>query len=241
MEKRYALSIIIPTFNEAANIATLISFLQNNTAGRSIEVIVIDGGSTDDTVIIAAAAGALVAISPKKGRSRQMNHGASLARSEILYFLHADCLPPPAYGDKIRAEIKKGYSSGCFRLQFHPSHWFLRANAWFTRFDCNAFRFGDQSLFVLKDTFAKTGGFDERLNVMEDQEIIHRLKKYGKFKVMPYRIVTSSRKYAVNGIYKMQGIFFLIYFLYQLGMSQNKLTALYRRLIKQHKMKHEAR
>jgi rSAM/selenodomain-associated transferase 2 len=236
MGKAYALSIIIPTFNESGKIAALIDSLQKDNRERLIEIIITDGHSTDDTVAVATRAGATAVVSPNKGRSAQMNYGASIAKSGVLYFLHADSLPPTGYADKIAEQIKNGYSIGCFRLQFDRDHWFLKVNAWFTRFDYNAFRFGDQSLFVLKDIFIQAGGFNEKLIVMEDQEIIHRLKKYGKFKVMPQAIITSARKYTVNGIYKMQGIFFLIYFLYKTGLAQNKLTALYRKLIKQDKV-----
>ena len=236
MEKAFALSIIIPAFNEAGNIATVINSLQKNNTGKLIEIIITDGQSSDDTVVLATKSGAKAVVSPNKGRGAQMNYGASFAKAGVLYFLHADSLPPTGYADQILQEIKNGYSMGCFRLQFDTANLFLKANAWFTRFDYNAFRFGDQSLFVLKDVFIKAGGFNEKLVVMEDQEIIHRLKKYGKFKVMPQAIITSARKYTINGIYKMQGIFFLIYFLYKMGVSQNKLTALYRRLIKQDKV-----
>jgi rSAM/selenodomain-associated transferase 2 len=236
MEKGYALSIIIPTFNEAEKIAVLINFLRKNSPDRLIEIIITDGQSTDDTVAVATRAGATVVVSPNKGRGAQMNYGTSFAKADVLYFLHADSLPSTGYADKIAEQIKNGYSIGCFRLQFDRAHWFLKANAWFTRFDYNTFRFGDQSLFVLKEVFIKAGGFDEKLIVMEDQEIIHRLKKYGKFKVMPQAIITSARKYTVNGIYKTQGIFFLIYFLYKIGVPQNKLTGLYRSLIKQDKV-----
>ena len=236
MKKAHALSIIIPTFNEAGNIVALIDYLRKNEVGELIEIIVTDGQSTDNTVGVATSAGATVVVSPNKGRSAQMNYGASFAKAGVLYFLHADSFPPAGYADKISHQVKKGYGIGCFRLQFDTAHWFLKANAWFTRFNYNAFRFGDQSLFVLKDIFIKAGGFNEKLVVMEDQEIIHRLKKYGKFKVMSHAIITSSRKYTQNGIYKMQGIFFLIYFMYQIGMPQSKLTSLYRRLIKQDKV-----
>ena len=145
-------------------------------------------------------------------------------------------MPPIGYAGNILKQIKNGFSIGCFRLQFDTANWFLKANAWFTRFDFNVFRFGDQSLFVSKDIFTKAGGFNEKLIIMEDQEIIHRLKKYGKFTVMHQAIITSARKYTVNGIYRMQGIFFLIYFLYLIQVPQNKLTALYRGLIKQGKV-----
>lgn len=40
--------------------------------------------------------------------------------------------------------------SGCFRLPFDYEHWFLKTNCWFTRFDVNEVRFGDQSLFITK-------------------------------------------------------------------------------------------
>jgi rSAM/selenodomain-associated transferase 2 len=236
MKKAYALSIIIPTFNEAGNIEAVINSLKKNDTHELIEIIITDGQSTDDTVVVATNAGATVVVSPNKGRSAQMNYGASFAKADILYFLHADSFPPIGYADKISDQIKKGHGIGCFRLQFDTPHWFLKANAWFTRFNYNAFRFGDQSLFVLKDIFIKAGGFNEKLVVMEDQEIIHRLRKYGKFKVISQPIITSARKYTLNGIYKMQGIFFLIYFMYRIGVPQNKLRALYRTLIKQDKV-----
>ena len=100
----------------------------------------------------------------------------------------------------------------------------------------NAVRFGDQSLFVTKDVFKKCGGFDENLLMMEDQEIIHRIKKCGKFIVLNESITTSARKYLDNGIYRMQGIFFKIWLLYYLGYSQEYLLWLHRKLIRKHKL-----
>lgn len=202
------LSIIIPTYNETKNIARLINYLQSNTSDHLIEIIVSDGQSTDNTVEVAGAAGARVVVSPSKGRGVQMNYGASLAQANVLYFVHADSFPPHDFSDKIAEQVKKGINIGCFRLKFDISHWFLNANSWFTRFDVNAFRFGDQSLFVAKNIFEKAGGFHRQLIIMEDQEIIHRLKKYGKFKVMHGTVITSSKKYSENGIFYTQGVFF---------------------------------
>ena len=91
-------------------------------------------------------------------------------------------------------------------------------------------------LFVTKDVFQKTGGFNERLFMMEDQEIIHRIKKYGRFKVVNDVVTTSARKYLDNGIYRMQAIFFRIWFLFYLGYSQERLLKLHRRLIRKHKL-----
>ena len=230
------ISIIIPTYNEADQINQTIKRVQELTAGEDIEIIITDGGSVDETIIIATACGAKVIMSEHKGRAAQMNAGALVAAGEILYFLHADSIPPKGFIPKILKEYRSGAVSGCFRLAFDHSHWFLKANAWFTSFDINAVRFGDQSLFVTKEVFKKCGGFREDLLVMEDQEIIHRIKKHGKFIVMNDTVTTSARKYIDNGVFRMQGIFYRIWALYYLGYSQERLLKLYRRLIRNNKI-----
>jgi rSAM/selenodomain-associated transferase 2 len=229
------ISIIIPAYNEASAIAGCIAATRQACAGALPEIIVVDGGSTDETISVAQAAGAKVVSGPK-GRGRQMNYGASIASGEILYFLHADSLPPQNFNTSIMNAWQKGASSGCFLLAFDYDHWFLKANSWFTRFDVNAVRFGDQSLFVTRGVFDKSSGFREDLIIMEDQEIIHRLRKHGRFVVMDDFVVTSARKYLENGIYRMQGIFFRIWALYYLGYPQEQLLTLYRKLIRKHKL-----
>lgn len=231
------ISIIIPVYNEEDYIGKTIRYLSDcNKAALINEIIVSDGGSTDETVNEAECAGARVIISPVKGRAAQMNKGVSIAKGNILYFLHADSIPPKDFTGQILDACNEGAVSGCFRLAFDYNHWFLKANVWFTRFNVNAVRFGDQGLFVTKDVFQKAGGFREDLLMMEDQEIIYRIKKYGRFKVMNDVVVTSARKYLDNGIYRMQGIFFYIWLLYYLGYSQDHLLKLHRRLIRKHKL-----
>jgi len=231
------ISVIIPTYNEEENIAKTIEEIKIRDTEKLIsEIIVSDGQSTDQTVSIASNAGATVIVSEKKGRAAQMNYGSSIAKGQILYFLHADSIPPRNFTIHILNAFKKDYSSGCFKLAFDYQHWFLKANCWFTRFDVNAVRFGDQSLFVTKDVFEKCCGFDETLLMMEDQEIIHRIKKYGKFTVMNRTVTTSARKYLDNGLYRMQFIFFHIWFLYYLGYSQKNLLKLHKKLIRKTKL-----
>ena len=229
------ISIIIPVINEAEGIEQHIKKIREACATDAIEIIVVDGGSDDQTLATAENAGAIV-VSSEKGRAKQMNCGALVAKGEWLYFLHADSLPPNKFDLLILNAVEKGALSGCFRLEFDIDHWFLKANAWFTRFDVNAVRFGDQSLFVLKQVFKNSGGFNEDLVVMEDQEIIHRIKRSGKFVVINDAVTTSARKYEKNGIYKMQGIFFRIWALYYLGFSQEKILKLYKKLIRKHKL-----
>ena len=231
------ISIIIPAYNEETQIANTIEAIKKQSDAVHItEIIVADGGSKDKTVAVARATGAIAVVSPYKGRAAQMNYGAAVATGSILYFLHADTLPARNFTTDIINTVNKGIEAGCFMLNFNHAHWFLKVNCWFTRFDVNAIRFGDQSLFITKEKFMQTGGFNELHIVMEDQEIIKRIKKIARFKVIQKPVITSARKYLENGIYKTQAIFFIIYFMYQLGYSQQALVNTYRRLIRQDKL-----
>lgn len=232
------ISVIIPVYNEGGLIGKTIRFLKALTDNNRefFEIIVCDGGSQDNSVKEAERAGAVVVKSERKGRAAQMNAGARASAGSILYFLHADSTPPKTFCTDIQQAVRNGYPMGCYRLRFDLDHWFLKANAWFTRFDINAFRYGDQSLFVTREHFDKAGGFCEKHMMMEDNEIIGRLKRLGKFIVLPDEVITSARKYIENGIFKMQGAFYLIYFLYQIGYSQEKLLNTYRKIIRQDKL-----
>ncbi len=95
------ISIIIPTYNEADHIAQTISKTYSANGEHQIEIIVVDGGSTDE-----------------KGRATQMNKGASVAKGDVLYFLHADSIPPKNFTDCILNAVNKNFISGCFRLSF---------------------------------------------------------------------------------------------------------------------------
>ncbi len=230
------ISIIIPTYNEANTIAQTITRTHAANGSSEAEIIVVDGGSEDDTLNIARQLGVTAVKSDRKGRAAQMNKGATVARFPLLYFLHADSIPPNGFITQIVDAHSQGAQSGCFRLAFDDNHWFLQGNAWFTRFDVNAVRFGDQSLFTTKEVFEKAGGFREELIIMEDQEIIHRLKKHGRFKVLNDYVTTSARKYLDNGVYRMQGIFYCIWAMYYLGYSQEQMLKAYKRFTRNHKL-----
>ncbi|MFN6945522.1 MAG: TIGR04283 family arsenosugar biosynthesis glycosyltransferase [Cytophagaceae bacterium] len=230
------ISIIIPAYNEAENIGKLVAYLKKCPGNENFEILVADGQSSDETPDVAGKAGATAVLCPEKGRAAQMNYGAKKAKGTILYFLHADSYPPEDFYTKIIMALKSGNKSGCFRLRFDYDHWFLKLNCWFTRFNIDSFRFGDQSLFVEKDTFTRIGGFNEKLIVMEDNEIIRRIKKHSTFKVIDDSVKTSARKYLENGIYKLQFVFLFLYVLYKLGYAQETLLKTYKKLIRQDKM-----
>ena len=174
------ISIIVPTIDEAARIGGLLRYLRwaagiNN---QSVELIVVDGGSQDDTRDIVRAAGADQVLSASRGRARQLNAGAAAAASPVLYFLHADARPDPDFLSHIVAAIAGGLGCGCLRLRFVDPPAVLRFHSWLVRLRWRMVRFGDQSLFVLRDQFRRCRGFRETLFLFEDQEIVRRLRRH---------------------------------------------------------------
>lgn len=227
-----SISIIIPTFNEAAVIDKLVGFLIRNNNGMVKEIIVSDGGSADETVQLAAKAGAQVVTSPQKGRAAQMNYGASCATGEILYFIHADTYPPASFATDIMQAIQDGYSFGRYRTKFDSSKKILLFNAWFTRFDLFICYGGDQTLFMDRKLFEQIGGFNSSMRIMEDYDIIIRAKLTGaRYKIFPSAALVSARKYDTNSWIRVQTANYTIIRMYKKGASQNEMVHRYKELL----------
>lgn len=225
------ISIIIPTYNEETHILSTINYLLLQPGSDQVEILVVDGGSHDRTIELVMTTSCSLLISPLKGRAIQMNYGATFAKGDIFYFLHADCRPPLNFITLILHFHQQGRDSGCFYLKFDHPHWFINTIAQLTRLNFSFIRFGDQSLFISKLLFAKIGGYDEQCIVMEDHEIIKRIQRVGSFKVIPGFITTSARKFLENGPYKLMCIYLYIYLLYYLKIPQSILLKQYRALI----------
>lgn len=225
------ISIIIPVFNEEEHIGKLVAYLKKHGQNELVEVFVIDGGSTDQTQKRANEAGAGVFLSPQKGRAAQMNFGAAKASGDILYFVHADTLPPASFATDILASVKKGYEMGRYLSKYKSKNWLLKLNAWLSRFDTFEGMGGDQTLFITRKLFDRAGGFDGGMKIMEEFDFCARARKLGKYNIVPKAVLISARKYEANGWLKVQRANFTIVKMYKKGASQEAMVAAYKRLL----------
>jgi rSAM/selenodomain-associated transferase 2 len=233
------ISIIVPVLNEARNIERLLQHLSANAKyPHLLEIIVVDGGSTDGTQAkVAEISKRLTSVSvqgivAEKGRAVQMNAGAKYAKGTILYFLHADSLPPKNFDALIQQEVSQGNPAGCFRMQFDSSHLWLQLAGWLTQFKWRACRGGDQSQFITSQLFWDIGGYDETYTIYEDNILINELYARRKFVVINKKLLTSARLYREKGVFKLQYHFWAIYVKKWLGADANELYAYYKKHVR---------
>lgn len=200
-------------FDDAEALSWLLTDL-NRQQGVRLQPIVADGGSTDSSRVHAEQAGATwLACGP--GRARQMNAGARQAGGEWLCFLHADSRL--ADDRQLRRAVDQLQAGSAADLV--AGHWSLvfarqaagqpgRLRAFLYRFmqakTATGRRYtinGDQGLLIRRADFHTLGGFDESLPFLEDQRFAAQLERIGHWQRLPGHLVTSARRFEVEGEY----------------------------------------
>jgi rSAM/selenodomain-associated transferase 2 len=194
-----------------------------------MELIVVDGGSSDATAAIAAAAGARV-LRSQPPRAVQMNAGAAAACGDILVFLHADTRLPDDVAHQVTSTLAApGVCAGAFHLHIDAAAPGLRlierAANWRAHF--LQLPYGDQALFMPMGTFWELAGF-RPLAIMEDFEMVCRLKRRGRVALAPGCAATSARRWQRQGILKTWILNQWLIAAYHLGVPTDHLARWYR-------------
>lgn len=226
------LSIIIPTYNEAAHIERLVRYLKQEGGDLVSEILVVDGGSHDDTATLAQHAGAKVLHSPVCSRAAQMNLGAKHANESVLYFVHADAFPPAGFARDIQEALEAGYQMGCFRYRFDSPRAILKFNAWFVRFQFLWCQGGDKTFFIRREVFDSFGGYDERFVVMEEYDFLQKAMKKHRLRIIPRDVVVSARKYEKNSWLRVQLANATAFTLFRFRVDPRRIRDTYKRMLR---------
>jgi rSAM/selenodomain-associated transferase 2 len=220
-------SIIMPVLNEEAVLEHQLSNLVCQISHHDCELLIVDGGSTDRTIEIAQRFSRV--ISSPRGRAAQMNTGADVATGEVLLFLHADTLLPDDAFSAIEHTLKaQEVIGGAFRICFNCDQWPYRLVAFTTNLRSRIRKIftGDQAYFVRSVSFKAIGGFPDQ-PLMEDLEIITRLRKIGKVVLLPQYVTTSARRHEKIGLIRSVLSMWYLRTLYKFGTSPTKLHHMY--------------
>lgn len=221
----YDISIVIPTLDEAGGISQTVAGLVGQPG---VEVIVADGGSEDRTVSLATAAGARVILAPP-GRGSQQNAGARAAQGRVLLFLHADTRLPDGFAMQIRDALgRPGIAAGAFRFAVDATGWRFRLLEYCTnwRAACFGLPYGDQALFLPAARFQAMGGFRE-IALLEDLELVCRLRKMGRIALLATPALTSPRRWHRLGWVRTTVINQMILLGFFCGLGPDRLARWY--------------
>lgn len=193
-------SVVIPTLNEARQIAACIASIPRD---QDVEIIVADGGSHDQTIELARSLGA-VTLSATRGRAAQMNAGAAIARGELLLFLHADTrLPANGLSEVARLLAHPDVALAAFRLGIDHHSVALRCIEVLANFrsKCLGMPYGDQALAVRTSLFRALDGY-ANMPFFEDFDFVTRVHRHGSIKVSRLSVKTSARRWLRGGVFR---------------------------------------
>jgi rSAM/selenodomain-associated transferase 2 len=205
-------SIVIPARNDAAALARTLDALDGLQQRAQAEIVV---AAADDPACTTRAAGERVRLLWPEGSTRAalMNAGAAVAAGDVLFFLHADSVPPADALAHIEAALADArVVGGAFEHRFAETAWSLRAINLVNRVRYRLTHnwYGDQGIFVRADVFRALGGYRD-LALMEDLDFSQRLKRRGRSVLIQTPLVTSGRRFLARGPWRT--FFFIVWLL----------------------------
>ncbi len=222
-----SISIVIPTLNEAENLAATLASTESSV---DLEIIVVDGGSSDETLELAQSFGVRL-LTTAAGRARQVNAGGLAASGDVLLFLHGDTRLPRGFERHVVDIMgKPGVVAGAFNLGIDGSEFGFRIIEMLANFRSRVWQmpYGDQAIFLRGEVFRALGGFPDMV-VMEDFVLMQRLRKRGRVAIAPVAVKTSARRWRKLGILKTTLINQTVLLAYFLGSNPQRLARWYRR------------
>lgn len=109
------LSLVVPVFNEADNVALLHAGILEAIGQRTFEIIFVDDASLDDTILRLKQLSpvTIVCLQEHGGQSCAMDAGIKEAQGEIIVTLDGDGQNDPADIPLLLAKIDDGYEVVC--------------------------------------------------------------------------------------------------------------------------------
>lgn len=183
-------SIIIPALNASRTVQACLNACLHQSLPSTVqtEVILVDDGSTDNTVALAqACAVRVIQHTASKGAAAARNSGIAAATGEIILFTDADCVPQPNWvaemlrpfqdptvqgGKGIYATRQPELVARFVQIEYEDKYDLLRRQPTIDFIDTYSAGYRTAVLQA-------TGGFDEAIRYVEDQELSFRLAAAG--------------------------------------------------------------
>jgi GT2 family glycosyltransferase len=209
------ISVIIPVYNCRPHIKNTLDALTAQDVDVEFEIIAVDDGSTDGTADFIHSYDPRIRVIPQsnQGPAAARNHGAQLARGEIILFTDDDCVPdrnwlremlrpfadPEVVAGKGRYRSDQPEIVARFvQLEYEDKFDYMARDTYIDFIDTYSAGFRRQ-------VFLKSGGYDTEFPVAcaEDIDLSYRLSQEGyKMVFIPQAVVRHTHPAGIAGYLK---------------------------------------
>jgi glycosyltransferase involved in cell wall biosynthesis len=215
----------VPAHNEEDYLGATLDAL-NRQDYPECEIVVVANGCTDRTADVAREKCTRLVTLREKGLGVSRNLGARIATGDLLIFLDADTLLEPDALRIIAQQFTGRDAGGTLKGQPDSGRFAYRLIYWLKNFIHRfVVRTGSSGVIICwRKHFESVGGFNERLELRENSELIRRLKRFGGYKYIGITAATTSmRRYERRGVWTIVWLWIKLWFLsFFSDLSQRK-------------------
>lgn len=203
-------SIIIPAFNEEKTVEKTLKALKNQTF-KDFEIIVKDGGSTDRTVELAKKYADKIVCKSDFSAADARNQGADYAKGIFLVFVDADTELPRDTLERFAQLIqnKEIVGGSCRKIPQDGDlidrmiYEFVNISTFFSYYLHIGGAHGN-CMLIRKSVFNAIDGFNPKIKIAEEQELVRKARKFGKFAfLLDIGVFESARRIQAWGKLKL--------------------------------------
>ena len=193
------IAIVIPVLGDSALLRALLDQVADwKLQPREIIVVAADA---DPRLSDFCKAHHCLNLGSEPCRGKQQDQGARAAQAGILWFLHADAAPHSSSLAEISQAVAGGSEGGHFLFAFSGMPMYRKTIiAWLTnlRVRLGGIPYGDQGIFVRRDTYLNCGGFPHQ-PLFEEVSLVRKLRSRGRFQALAAPIGVSPRRWERDG------------------------------------------
>jgi glycosyltransferase involved in cell wall biosynthesis len=209
------ISVVLPAYNERDTVVRALKSLHNQTYER-LETIVVANACDDDTAKVARDFATRVIETSTQGISHAKNIGYSESNGSVCSFMDADSLAEEHLLEEVYKSIVQGYDGGKAkirpfdddRLRAKVFCWYSEAMSRITKYISVTDSGAGAFTFLTKKLGQKIQNpngsiYREDLMVMEDVNLLTRMKKASKYQFITNSFLqTSMRRFVEEGYIK---------------------------------------
>ncbi|MBI4055004.1 MAG: TIGR04283 family arsenosugar biosynthesis glycosyltransferase [Elusimicrobia bacterium] len=223
-------SVILPTWNVQAHLENTLQAVRAG-APKKTEILISDASSCDGTQALARKLADRLLLTCVPNRGLQLDCAVRASSGKHLFILHADTLPPKNWGEVLLRFWRDPppQTVACvFHLEYDPPHWRTRLISGGIRLRTRALGlpYGDQGLSLSRETYERCGGYFH-IPLLEDVDILRRIRRLGRIALLPQAVRSSSRRYRHRGPFRNTLLNYWFLCRYLMGESPERLWRRY--------------